>query len=136
MYWRNAYKGKLASHLFTIPFIWLPLPFFIVTDIFLEMYHQICFPIYGLEKVKRDEYIQVIDRNKLKYLRLREKIGCMYCGYVNGLLLYQKEIASRTESYWCGVMHENKPGYKTDQYQVDKNFPEFGDINKFNKLYK
>lgn len=136
MYWRKGYHEKLLSHLFSIPFIWAPLPFFIITDIFIEIYHQVCFPIYGLEKVRRQEYIQIVDRNKLKYLKLREKLGCMYCGYVNGLLLYQKEIAGRTESYWCGVMHQNKPGFKVDPNQVILDFPKFGDENKFREKYE
>lgn len=135
MLWRKGHKGKLLAHWFSLPFIWVPLPFFILSDIILEIYHHICFPIYGLEKVKRSEYLQIIDHTKLKYLLLREKIGCMWCGDVNGLLLYQKEIPGRTESYWCRVMHKNKSGFKTDPSQVSQKFPEFGDEMKFKERY-
>lgn len=76
-----------------------------------------------------------MDRNKLAYLRWYEKLGCMYCGYVNGLLSYLKEIASRTEKYWCGIMHDNKKGFKTQQHQVDQHFSEFNNKKDFYKKY-
>jgi hypothetical protein len=59
----------------------------------------------------------------------------MYCGYANGLLLYLKEIAGRTEKYWCGIMHENKPGFKPQEYQKEKDFARFDDEEDFKKKY-
>jgi hypothetical protein len=59
----------------------------------------------------------------------------MYCGYANGLLLYVKEIAGRTEKYWCGIMHENKPGFKVQTEQIKDNFARFNDKDDFNKKY-
>ncbi len=135
MNYRKHFKENKIGHFFSVPFIWAPLPFFIFLDIVIEIYHQTCFPIYGLEKVKRSEYIQILDRSRLKYLNLLEKVSCMYCGYANGLLLYLKEITGRTESYWCGVMHENKPGFKIHSDQVERQFPEFGDEKKFKERY-
>lgn len=72
----------------SMPIIWAPFPALLVLDIVAEFYHHACFPIYGIPKVKRSEYILIIDRNELAYLHWYEKLGCMYCGYVNGLLLY------------------------------------------------
>jgi len=118
-----------------MPLIWLPLPFIILLDLACALYQFICFPIYKIERVKRSEYILIFDRNKLKYLYGLEKIGCMYCGYANGTLRYLKEIAGRTEKYWCGVMHEGKPGFKTQEDQVMQNFAKFGDEKDFLKKY-
>lgn len=59
----------------------------------------------------------------------------MYCGYANGFLLYAKEIAGRTEKYWCGVMHESKPGFKTQESQVRQDFARYGDEEDFKKKY-
>jgi len=136
MDYRKFYLKRFWGHLFSMPFIWLPLPFLLVLDLIVELYHQVCFPIYGLPKVKRKEFILIIDRNKLKYLYPLEKLGCMYCGYANGVVAYFKEIANRTEKYWCGVMHENKPGFKTQAHQVDQNFSVFNDEKDFNDKYE
>jgi len=101
----------------------------------VTIYQAICFPIYRLEKVKRSEYILISDRNKLAYLNPMEKIGCMYCGYANGFLLYAKEVAGRTEKYWCGVMHEAKPGFKIQESQVKQDFAVYNNEDDFNKKY-
>ena len=59
----------------------------------------------------------------------------MYCGYANGFLLYAKEIAGRTEKYWCGIMHEKKPGFKVQTNQVAQKFARYGDEEDFRKKY-
>jgi hypothetical protein len=119
-----------------VPFIWLPLVGIIFLDLLTSLYQALCFPLYGLEKVKRSTYILIMDRNKLAYLTSLEKLDCMYCGYANGFLLYAKEIAGRTEKYWCGIMHENKPGFKTQANQVEQDFARFGDEEDFKKKYE
>jgi hypothetical protein len=123
-------------HILSFPFIWGPLPFYILLDIVGEIYHQICFPLYGLEKVNRSKYIKIIDRTKLDYLNYPEKVNCMYCGYVNGLLLYQKEITGRTEKYWCGIMHEGKKGFIKDPNHDQSDFAKFNDEEDFKAKYK
>lgn len=128
-------KKRFWGHLISIPIIWAPLPIILILDLFAELYHQICFPIYGLEKVKRAEYILIMDRNKLQYLNPWEKIGCMYCGYANGVFAYFKEIAGRTEKYWCGIMHAKKLGFKVQAHQITQDFAKFGDEADFNKKY-
>jgi hypothetical protein len=135
MEYRRNYTSRFIPHLISTPFIWAPLPFFLMLDIIVEIYHQICFPLYQLEKVKRSEYIQVFDRAKLQYLDPLEKLGCIYCGYANGLLLYVKEIAGRTEKYWCGIMHEKKPGFKEREDHIKQGFTEFADEKMFRENY-
>jgi len=119
----------------TGPFIWLPLPFFILLDIVVSLYQFICFPVYGIKKVERASYILIMDRNKLQYLNLFQKISCMYCGYGNGLLLYIKEIAGLTEKYWCGIMHENVTGFIPQQSQIALQFAKFNDVKDFIRKY-
>jgi hypothetical protein len=127
---------KVALDLLTMFLIWMPFPIILIMDLFMEIYHRTCFPIYNLEIVKRSDYIQVMDRNKLQYLTWYEKIGCMYCGYVNGVFRYVKEISGRTESYWCGVMHEGKKGFIPQETQIRQDFVEFGNEKDFIKKYK
>ncbi len=123
-------------HIFSMPFIWLPLPFLMACDLVCAFYQLICFPIYRIKWVKRSEYILIFDRNKLPYLDGMQKLGCMYCGYANGILRYMKEVAGRTEKYWCGIMHEGKTGFKTQEDQVSQNFAHFEDEKDFKNKYK
>lgn len=135
MEYRKFQTQRFWWHLISAPFIWLPLIALLILDIMVEIYHQICFPIYGIERVKRSQYVQVMDRNRLQYLDPLEKIGCMYCGYANGVLLYFKEIAGRTEKYWCGIMHQAKPGFKVQAHQVKADFATYGDQADFDRKY-
>ncbi|MEI6529622.1 MAG: hypothetical protein WCN88_04515 [Candidatus Falkowbacteria bacterium] len=135
MTYRKFRFDRLYAHILSAPILWLPLIAILILDFFVTLYQAVCFPIYGLEKVKRSDYILVRDRNKLAYLEPIEKIGCMYCGYANGFFLYAKEIAGLTEKYWCGIMHENKPGFKVQESQVKQDFAKFGDEAEFHKKY-
>lgn len=135
MDYRKFESKRLFWHTLTVPIIWLPLVPLVVLDIFTELYQFICFPIYGIAKVKRGEYIQIKDRAKLVYLNPVEKLACMYCGYANGVLLYLKEIGGRTEKYWCGIMHENKPGFKAQADQIKQDFAQYGDKKEFEAKY-
>jgi hypothetical protein len=111
MEYKKSVTKRYWLNVLSLPFIWLPLPFVIMLDLVFSLYVVVCFPLYGIEKIKRSDYVIIFDRNKLAYLTWLEKIGCMYCGYVNGVLRCMKEVAGRTEKYWCGVIHEDKPGF-------------------------
>jgi hypothetical protein len=133
--YRKYQSKRLWLHFLTIPFIWLPLVFVLVLDLVCEIYQLVCFPIYRIDYVKRSKYILILDRNKLEYLNGIEKLCCMYCGYANGVFLYLKEVAGLTEKYWCGVMHEEKAGFKIQEDQVRQNFAVFGDEKDCEKKY-
>jgi hypothetical protein len=89
----------------------------------LTLYQAICFPIYGIPKVKRADHL-LDDRRVLPYLNIIEKINCSYCSYVNGMLSYAQEIAGRTEQYWCPIKHARKMTTLHSRYIK---FLEFGD---------
>ena len=97
----------------------------------LEIYHRTCFPLYGIPYVQRSRYIRIIDRTKLPYLTLLEKIGCAYCGYVNGWTHYASAIAAQTESYWCAMAHLEERGYIPAQHE--SSFAKYGDEGAFRK---
>ena len=138
MNYRQHQSQRIWKHLISAPLIWLPFFPILLLDILVTIYQAICFPIYKIEKVNRDTYILIMDRAKLEYLSPLEKVSCMYCGYVNGFLLYAKEIAGRTEKYWCGVMHESKQGFKVQPSQIEEDFAIYGDeadcTNKYGLL--
>lgn len=99
----------------------------LLLDIFMTVYQHICFPIYGIKKVVRKEYL-IIDRQHLAYLNMIEKLNCMYCGYGNGLLSYGLEIASRTEAFWCPIKHARTPPDAHSRYHT---FSEYGDAKAY-----
>ena len=95
------------KHILVAPVIYSLILPFLLLDLFVTCYQAICFPVYGIPKVKRREYV-VFDRHHLAYLNLIEKINCAYCSYGNGLVSYVREIAGRTEQYWCPIKHASR----------------------------
>ena len=83
---------------------WIP---FLLMDLFVSIYQSVCFPIYRIPKVNRAEYL-VFDREDLPYLNLIEKFNCFYCSYGNGVAAYTREVAARTEQYWCPIKHARR----------------------------
>jgi hypothetical protein len=104
-----------------------------IADVLVEIYHRICFPIYGIKLVKRSQYIRIVDRAKLPYLTWSEKIGCAYCGYMNGWLHYASVIAGRTENYFCTITHLEARGYSPSEHE--KSFVKYGDGGALKKRY-
>ena len=129
----RKYKNRDSRHLVAAPFIWLMIVPVVIADIFLEIYHRICFPLYGMPYVRRFEYIRIADRAKLKYLTLFEKFSCAYCGYVNGWLHYASVIAGKTEHYWCAVAHLEERGYKPAEHE--QSFVKYGDGAELKRRY-
>jgi hypothetical protein len=50
-------------------------------------------------------------------LNLIETLNCHYCAYGNGLLAYAREVAGRTEQYWCPVRHAARAASPHRQYR-------------------
>jgi hypothetical protein len=89
------------------PIIYAMIIPFLFLDLTVSIYQQLCFPLYGIPKLKRKQFI-VFDRHHLSYLNAIEKLNCMYCSYINGLVAYVREIVARTEQYWCPIKHARK----------------------------
>lgn len=81
-----------------------------IVDLWVTFYQWTCFPAYGIPRVRRRDFV-VVDRDRLGYLNALEKLNCAYCGYANGVIAYVREVASRTEAYWCPIKHARRwPG--------------------------
>jgi hypothetical protein len=119
--------GANPLYILTAPFIYAMIVPLILLDIFAFLYQRICFPIYKIERVRRSDYL-VIDRHKLGYLNIFEKINCVYCGYANGLLGYVAELASLTERIWCPIKHASKVENPHDRYW---SFFDYGDAEGY-----
>jgi len=125
-------KNRFLHNLPVWPVIYPAVIFIVLLDFWVELYHRVAFPIYGIPYLKRKDYI-VIDRHKLKYLTPGQKINCVYCGYANGVLQYIVRIVGETERYWCGIQHQDKQGYIAPQHHAD--FVEYGDEDQFRAAY-
>ncbi|THD73002.1 hypothetical protein E7681_13860 [Thalassobius vesicularis] len=113
----------------TAPAIYALIVPFALLDLFVTAYQAICFPVYGIPKVRRIDHIR-IDRHHLAYLNGLQKLNCVYCGYCNGLLSYVREIAGRTEAYWCPIKHAARVDGVHPHYG---SFLEYGDGEGFEK---
>ena len=111
----------------TAPVIYsVAIPFALI-DLWVTLYQWICFPIYGIEKVKRSDHI-VIDRHNLAYLNAIQKFNCVYCGYGNGVISFAREVAGRTEKFWCPIKHARRVKGPHAHYG---DFCDFGDAEGF-----
>jgi len=116
----------------TAPIIYVGILPALLLDIFVTIFQAICFPIYGIPKVRRRDYF-IFDRHHLAYLNALEKLNCGYCSYVNGLIGYAREIGGRTEQYWCPIKHARRVIGAHEQYA---GFSDFGDHASYQKWLK
>lgn len=111
----------------TAPVIYsLILPLALI-DLWASAYQAICFRAYRLPRVRRSEYL-VFDREALAYLNWIERLNCWFCEYANGVAAYVREIASRTEQYWCPIKHALKITNPHKRYQA---FVDYGDADGY-----
>lgn len=99
----------------------------VLLDLAVTLYQLVCFPIWGMVRVRRADHI-VLDRHRLAYLNGIEKLNCWYCGYANGVVSYVREVASRTEQYWCPIKHALRVRAPHARY---RNFVAYGDAEAY-----
>lgn len=136
----KAWRISIAKTFFPIKLTFiLSMPFIygmiipgLIFHIGLEIYHQICFRIYGIPLVRPGDYF-IYDRHLLPYLNWFEKINCVYCSYFNNLLRYATEIGARTERFWCPIKYAAHVTKNHSQY--DK-FVDYLDAETFREKWK
>ncbi|MGE0040058.1 MAG: hypothetical protein AB7H88_12140 [Vicinamibacterales bacterium] len=97
-------RDASLRNLLTTPIIYSMAVPFVLLDAWVTLFQWICFPLYGITRVRRRDYV-IIDRHRLGHLNAIEKVNCAYCGYANGVLAYVTEVTGRTEQYWCPIRH-------------------------------
>lgn len=120
-------RGARLPVLLTAPIIYSLIVPLVLVDLWVTLYQRTCFPAYGIARVKRREYV-VVDRGHLGYLNALEKLNCIYCGYANGVIGYVREVASRTEAYWCPIKHARRVRGTHPRYAQ---FLDYGDEKDF-----
>jgi hypothetical protein len=121
--------GANPWSLLTAPVIYSLLVPFLLLDLWVTIYQWICFPIYGITPVRRRAYF-ALDRHTLRYLNAIEKANCTFCAYVNGLVAYVREVAARTEQYWCPIKHARAVPSPHARYH---RFFDFGDAEAYHR---
>ena len=113
----------------TAPIIYLMIVPIAFLDSWVSLYQAICFRAYGIARVNRSAYI-LLDRQHLAYLNGIEKINCMFCGYANGVFAYVREVAARTEQYWCPIRHAKRVHAPHPHY---REFVDYGDAEGYRR---
>ncbi|WP_146397603.1 hypothetical protein [Planctomycetes bacterium CA13] len=129
--WKFLREAPLLAIL-TTPVIYSLLIPISLLDLLVCVFQWICFPIYCIPVVRRADYV-VLDRHRLAYLNVIERINCVYCGYANGVLAFAREVASRTEQYWCPIKHARRVN---DSHDRQSWFCEYGDGDTFRREYE
>lgn len=124
---RHYLKDAALLNIITAPVIWSCLIPAVILDVVISFFQFVCFPVYNIPKVKRGDYI-LLDRGFLSYLNIMERFNCFYCAYFNGVIGYSREIAARTEQYWCPIKHARRVRGIHSRY---KNFLNFGDAEGY-----
>lgn len=107
----------------TAPLIYSLIVPFTLMDLAVSLFQAVCFRVYGIPQVQRGRYL-IFDRAGLGYLNLLEKLNCAYCSYANGVIGYVREVAARTEQFWCPIKHARRVIGAHPRYAV---FAEYGD---------
>lgn len=116
-------RESKITYVVTAPVIYSLIVPFVLIDLWVTLYQQICFRVYRIPLVKRREYV-VMDRKYLSYLNWIQKVNCIYCEYGNGVIAYTREVAARTEQFWCPIKHARKAKGVHERYLE---FIEYGD---------
>lgn len=133
--WTKLMRTRLLitlKYVFSMPFIYLMIVPGLLMHLCLEVYHQVCFRIYGIPLVKpRDHFI--FDRHLLPQLNWLEKFNCFYCSYYNCLVSYLQEIVGRTERFWCPIKHARRMENPHRHYE---RFVDYADAEHLRKNWK
>jgi hypothetical protein len=128
--WVRFIRDSELPALLVSPLIYMQIVPLVLLDIAVSLFHAIAFPVYGIDKVPRSDFI-VVDRHHLQYLNGIERLNCAYCGYANGLLAWTREIAGRTEAYWCPIKHARRTAGQHRRYY---DFAEYGDADGYRQV--
>jgi len=104
----------------------------VLLDLSLELYHRTVFPVLGIPRAIRKDYI-LIDRHRMSFLPIVLKFACAYCGYANGLLHYAVRIAGDTERHFCPSKHQESHNFRPPPHHKD--FADFGDVQGFSQRF-
>ncbi|WP_295429936.1 hypothetical protein [uncultured Thiodictyon sp.] len=77
-----------------------------------------------------DELEQEFVKKREAFQYMIERFNCFYCSYGNGLAGYFREIAARTEQYWCPIKNGRRIVASHSRYP---RFFEYGDAESYRR---
>jgi hypothetical protein len=119
--------GARPLMLITAPIIYSVAIPLLLLDGFASVFQALCFRVYGIPRVERRRYV-AFDRRHLAYLNGLEKLNCEYCSYATGVIAYVREIAGRTEQFWCPIKHAIRVRGTHPHY---RRFLDYGDARAY-----
>jgi hypothetical protein len=99
-------KRSRPLNLITGPIIYSMIVPLMLLDLCVSFYQWSCFPIYGIPKLSRHDFI-IFDRQKLRYLDWVSKFHCTYCAYGVGVVAFVAQVIGATEAYFCPIKHQD-----------------------------
>jgi hypothetical protein len=72
----------------------------------------------------------LLRRHRRRLLNAIEKANCTFCTYANGVIAYVREVAARTEQYWCPIKHARTVPAPHGRYH---HFFEYGDAEGYHR---
>ena len=120
----------VAAAAAVMPVIYSLLLPFALLDGCVEIYQRLTFPLLGIAQVARGDFF-VSDRHRLPYLNPLQKLNCTFCGYANGVLAFVREVAARTEQFWCPIKHAQT---RPDEHGRYARFADYGDVRGFRRM--
>lgn len=124
--WRYIAAGNLRT-LATAPVVYSIVLPIAVLDVWVRVYQAVCFRAWGIPRVPRRPYF-TFDRRALPYLNGLERLNCIFCAYANGVFAWVREVAARTEQYWCPIRHRRRV---RDPHARYGNFVAYGDAGAY-----
>lgn len=126
---RSFMAEASLGNVLTAPLVYSLIVPFALLDAWVTIYQRLAFPVYGIAPVRRRPYF-AFDREHLAYLNGIERFNCWYCAYGNGVAAYVREVAARTEQYWCPIKHARRLRNPHGHYD---NFVDFGDVASYKR---
>ncbi len=117
------------TSLLSAPIVYALIVPLVLLDLTVSVYQGVCFPLYGIPRVRRADCLH-FDRGSLAYLNLIERFNCAYCAYANGVIAYARQVAGRTELYWCPVKHARRI---LEAHAYYRQFADFGDAEGYRR---
>ncbi|TCD16079.1 hypothetical protein [Oricola cellulosilytica] len=119
--------GARLGFILTAPLIYGLIVPLVILDCSVTIYQHICFRIYRIPLSRRSDHL-IFDRHHLAYLNGIEKLNCLYCSYANGLIAHVREVAARTEQFWCPIKHSRR---SADPHDRTEAFFDYGDAEAY-----
>lgn len=88
--------------------LYLALPAVALIDLVAAFSNNIIFPLVGISKIKRKDYVRPFSRIKLLEASIWYKIGCVYCSYANGVAYYFQLTTMKLEFLYCPWKQKDK----------------------------